>query len=299
MNLLELTGRDKNHLVQLCLPIEKSKGRLSFPVMGSIKYDGVYGLIVVSGDDVHIFSRTGEEFTSLEHLKEEARYLKTDRPYVYIAELYNKYYPQPTVSGWCRDTKEQHPGVVACIHDCMPLEDFIKGYCPIPFAERQQKLKSIKTEIKYPYYNTVFVIQHTLEDMNDLMAYTQFIWDNGGEGVVAVPCDAPYQAGKRNVSMVKLKKGVSYDLLVVNIQEGKGKFERMVGNLVCQDRNGKIINVGSGLTETERKAWYKKPEGIIGKIVTISAMEVSTKGVLREPRFKEIRHDKCEEDAIC
>ena len=136
------------------------------------------------------------------------------------------------------------------------------------------------------------------DTLEELKAYTQFIWDEGGEGTVAVPCNATYQAGKRNATMVKLKEGVSFDLRVVNIQEGKGKFEKMVGNLVCQDKNGKLINVGSGLNDTERKAWYKKPEGIIGKIVSVSAMAISSKGVLREPRFKEIRHDKYEEDVI-
>lgn len=72
----------------------------------------------------------------------------------------------------------------------------------------------------------------------------------------------------------------------------------MAGALVCQFRDDKTITVGTGLTDDQRKRWWSEffYNEIVGKIVQIDAMAESTKGVLREPRFKGIRHDKTEGD---
>lgn len=302
MNLIELTGRDKNHLVQLCLPIEKAKGKLEFPVLASEKLDGVYGLIVVKDKVVKIFSRTGEEYLSLKHIKDELVALVGHLDnIVLIAELYNPKLDQPTISGACRDTKHQHLEIGAYIHDMMTLEEFVAGRTTNNFNLRYRNLRLVfhATEKFIELKHIYLVPQGYIENRDQLDFFAQRIWSQGGEGAVAITLNSQYQAGKRNASMVKLKEGVSFDLRVVNIQEGLGKFEHMVGNLICQDATGKQVNVGSGLSNVERKAWYKKPEAIIGKIVQVSAMAISTKGVLREPRFKGIRHDKQQEDTIC
>lgn len=72
----------------------------------------------------------------------------------------------------------------------------------------------------------------------------------------------------------------------------------MTGALVCQFRDGKEVVVGTGLTDAQRKRWWSEffYDEVVGKIVQIDAMTESTKGVLREPRFKGIRHDKTEGD---
>lgn len=71
IDICKLVGRDKHHLVQLCLPYEKLKAPLSFPALASEKLDGVFAFAVIQDTEVHIFSRTGEEYKSLEHLKPE------------------------------------------------------------------------------------------------------------------------------------------------------------------------------------------------------------------------------------
>ena len=152
--------------------------------------------------------------------------------------------------------------------------------------------------VQNPYLH--LVEQRHITNEKALFAMAESIWAAGGEGVVARPEFAGYYPGKRNQYMVKLKKGVSFDLKVVALEEGTGKYKGCTGKLVCQDRNGKKIKVGSGLNDEQRRTWWS-PFGydcIIGKIVQIDAMAVSTKGVLREPRFKGIRLDKTEVDAI-
>lgn len=58
--------------------------------------------------------------------------------------------------------------------------------------------------------------------------------------------------------MLKVKKGISYDLKVLSLQEGTGKYKGMAGALVCQFRDDKTITVGTGLTDDQRKRWWSE-----------------------------------------
>lgn len=298
-DICKLVGRDKNHLVQLCLPIEKLKGTIKFPVLASEKLDGVFAFAYVTNNTCFIYSRTGEEYFSLNHLKAELWELaKVSQCNIIIFEAYAQGVPQPTISGWCRDTKKQHTEVDAYIHDILPFEDFKNGYAELPFIDRNAHLRWCYQQIA-PFHLHL-IEQRELHNYVALTNMAEAIWAKGGEGVVVRGVFSGYEPGKRNASMVKVKKGVSYDLIVMAVEEGTGKYQNAVGKLVCHDRNGKVVKVGSGLTDEQRRTWWS-PFGydeIIGKVVQVDAMAISSKGILREPRFKGIRHDKKEVDAI-
>lgn len=297
--MCKITGRDKQHLVQLCLYYEHLKTPLVFPVLASEKLDGVFAFAYVTGRDCFIYSRTGEEYKSLEHLKAELWELaqKTQMSII-IFEAYAPGVPQPTISGWCRDTKKQHVEVDAYIHDILTLEDFISGDTTLNYGERTDYLK--RTFNDYTSSHLHLIEQRCIYNTEALNELTQAIWAAGGEGVVVRGMFSGYAPGKRNATMVKIKQGVSFDLRVVALEEGTGKYKNHVGKLVCRDGKGKIIKVGSGLTDRQRFEWWSPflYDEIVGKIVQIDAMAISTKGVLREPRFKGIRRDKVEEDII-
>lgn len=298
-DICKVVKRDKHHLVQLCLPYEHLKAPLAFPVLASEKLDGVFAFAYVTTNNCFIYSRTGEEYKSLEHLKGELWELsQAAQMEIIIFEAYAPGVPQPTISGWCRDTKKQHTEVDAYIHDIMSLEDFTDGDATLTYGERVDYLRSIfKT---YAASHLHLIEQRIIYNDAALNEMATAIWASGGEGVVARPMFSGYAPGKRNDTMVKLKQGVSFDLLVTAVEEGTGKYKNHVGKLICRDRNGKTIKVGSGLTDRQRSDWWS-PFGydeIVGKIVQIDAMAISSKGILREPRFKGIRIDKQEADII-
>ena len=297
-NICELVGRDKHHLVQLCLPIERVNGKLKFPMLASEKLDGVFCLAVVLDGKCYIYSRTGEEYLSLNHLKGGFCSLaRLSQLAVFIFEAYAPGLPQPTISGFCRDTKGQHPRISAYVHDAMTLEDFRTGDTDGYYA-RYVYLQSLFMQHDSYLY---LIAQKEVYSLEHLQKYADYMIENGCEGVVAREEFSSYQAGKRNKSMIKVKKGVSFDLKVVALEEGEGKYKCHCGKLVCEDSKGIKVRVGSGLTDEQRKLWWSAhgSSEILGKIVQIDAMAVSTKGVLREPRFKGIRTDKVEVDTIC
>lgn len=301
LDICKLVGRDKRHLVQLCLPLEKVKGTINFPVVASEKLDGVFCLAYVLNSECFIYSRTGEVYTSLEHLKHELIALaKGAQCEIIIFEAYAEGVSQPTISGWCRDTKKQHLEVEAYVHDMLMFTEFYKCETDCGYADRYDYMRFIFNcldNLKYIH----LVDAELVHSYSALMRMAEDIWSRGGEGVVYRDFFAGYMAGKRNSTMVKVKKAVSFDLKVIAVKEGTGKYEGSTGYLICQDRKGKKVKVGSGLTDEQRRTWWS-PWGydeIVGKIVQIDAMKVSSKGVLREPRFKGIRYDKTEADEIC
>ena len=125
----------------------------------------------------------------------------------------------------------------------------------------------------------------------------------GGEGIMINLASASYNH-KRTDQLLKFKQVQSIDMQVKYIEEGRGKYEGMVGALICacERDDGTIVeaSVGSGLTDEQRGEWMYFPEKIIGKIVEVQYFSLSqdskNKGSelysLRFPRLKGIRTDK-------
>jgi len=92
------------------------------------------------------------------------------------------------------------------------------------------------------------------------------------------------------------------DVLCKNVLEGTGKNVGKLGSITIQfEHEGKTYecNCGSGFSDEEREAYYKQPELIVGKIVTVGYFEISKNASgdcgLRFPTWKSIiRHDKNE-----
>ena len=125
----------------------------------------------------------------------------------------------------------------------------------------------------------------------------------GAEGIMLNISDAPYEQ-KRSSSLLKCKNVQTMDMLVVDIFEGKGKYENQCGGLICKliTASGDVISceVGTGLSDAEREEFWSNSDLIIGKVVEIGYHEkcqsASTFGTrqysLRFPRFIKIRSDK-------
>lgn len=289
MNLCNLLKVDEAHLVQKVKNYDGMK--IKFPCIVQEKYDGVYCIACWCDGKVHIFSRTGKEYLSLNHLKEELDiFMRETNRSIVIFEAYAWGVDQPTISGWCRDEKEQHTDVVAIVHDCLTVDEYF-GRVKTSYAHRfGDRL------LLYRYDHLVFPDCIDVYDTITIWELATQVWSDGGEGVIIRNPYAPYARGERNNELMKLKRSITYDLEVVDVAEGQGKYKGMLGKLVLRWKNGKTISVGSGLTDKERKAFWEDKGAILGKIVEVTAMKESTEGVLREPRYKGIRHDKTEAD---
>ena len=295
INIVELSGRKKDKLIQFAIDLGKVKQeKLRFPMLISTKFDGCYCLALKHQGIVTVYSRTGEVYTSMKHIETELSKIMLDDSII-IFESYAENTVQSTISGWCRDTKVQHSELSAYCHTLLSLDEFINGG-KVSFEDSSKILcNKILTNDDLDYTVICSVQQTPVNSMEEAMKLTQEVWDDQGEGCVLRDPSAVFQGGKRNPSIIKVKQGLSFDLEVIGVYEGTGKYKNILGGLQCRWRDGGIINI-SGMTDEQRKIWWIQPWQIIGKIVQVDAMTLSSKGLLREPRFKGIRHDKFEGD---
>jgi DNA ligase-1 len=98
------------------------------------------------------------------------------------------------------------------------------------------------------------------------------------------------------VSWLKLKPYIEVSLTVVGTEEGTGKNLGRLGALIVEGvDDGKLINtnVGSGLTDADRIAYWAGRDSLIGNIVELRADAVTQNQdgsySLRFPRFKGFR----------
>ena len=130
-------------------------------------------------------------------------------------------------------------------------------------------------------------------------SYNKDLWDKlfdevanrGGEGIVAKRETSFYAYGKCNADLLKLKLECTVDCLAVEVEIGTGEKGNLSVTLISQRKNG--IKVRTVINAHKyQKILMETPEVIIGKVVTIKAMEEYPDKQLRQPVFMYPRPDK-------
>jgi len=139
---------------------------------------------------------------------------------------------------------------------------------------------------------------------SELDRWLDVIVAQGGEGVMLRDPDAPYHhsknSGDRKPYLLKYKKVKTCDLRIIGWNEGKGKYEGVIGSFICAD-DAKTLRVSvAGMTDAIR---MQDPNKWIGQIVEVAYFDISKSASnamysLQFPRIKEVRYDKTETTTI-
>lgn len=262
------------------------------------KYDGWYGSMLLSpaAHTPIINSRAGRSIPSVTWLAEVITTRYHQLP------SFIKQHGRLVFEILLRDVKEfselngilnRSKGDCAAKEAYLRVHDFIPhGGEKLPFEHRYKLAEDVVKDLAL---DRVFMEDYILVSPNkrSWQACAERVWDNGGEGVILKRAKAPYQEGKRNADLMKIKLEESYDLLVVGVERGDedGKYANTLGALLCVSKDGTVHKV-SGMKDTQRYEWWNTPTEIVGKVIEVRAMCKLDNGSLREPRFKAIRHDK-------
>lgn len=124
--------------------------------------------------------------------------------------------------------------------------------------------------------------------------YSKKLVNEGWEGVMCIDPKSKYQAGKRVNYSVKLKYRKTADLLCIDVVAGEigSKYENSIGALVLQDSEGRIVSVGSGLDDKDRKP--ELADYYIGKIIEIEYEQIMDTYI--QPVYVQVRLDKVSGD---
>lgn len=131
---------------------------------------------------------------------------------------------------------------------------------------------------------TQFVPVHKIKDTDHMEQMLEQVILENGEGLILRNPDSPYIFGRTN-NLLKVKPVDDMEVEIIDHEEGDGRNEKRLGALICKLDNGRIVRVGSGLTDQLRE----NPPSI-GNKITIAYMGLTDSGIPRHPIYKGIRN---------
>jgi len=151
------------------------------------------------------------------------------------------------------------------------------------FAERVDRMQVIVGKANVPWLQVIE--QHPAVNRENLKKLLARVVRQGGEGLMLHRADAPYEAG-RSDTLLKLKPALDAEGVVVRHLPGKGKYEGMMGALEIRLADGKLLRLGSGFSDIQRK---NPPP--LGAVVTYRYRDLTANDVPRFATFVRVREE--------
>lgn len=276
------------------------EGRLTGKRRIEVKLDGVRVITIVYPDGrVDQFSRNGKELLNFGHVKEQLSLNASTltEPMVLDGEIMSSSFQDLMKQVHRKDNVEAQDAVLY-LFDALPLKDFERGRCEIKQQDRSYWLTQwIDNKLNRAMANVQY-LDHAVLDLDTeegqrlYSMYNKSAIENGYEGIMIKDLDAPYLC-KRSWNWAKLKPFIEVSLEVIDVEEGTGRNEGRTGALVCRgvdDGKSITVNVGSGLSDSDRDIIWRDRASVVGQIAEIRADAVTQNQdgtySLRFPRFK-------------
>src|SRR5690606_25508575 len=221
------------------------------------KYDGCNCVVVKAANAVEhitIFSRTGEEVVSANHIKEALAAAPFAPIGVYLGEYWHPTIDQPTVSGMFRKkdgTQYTEPFFV--VFDFVSIGEWEQGFSELTYLDRVGRLPATLSKIeecKAPFFlaeSQGFLVDQELSPMEA----ARLLCESGPyDGLILRKPSGTWTKGDKGTKgeVIKIKPTLTLDLRVlrINVAEGE-KTGREVYTVVVDLGEGKEQEVGSGV----------------------------------------------------
>jgi len=296
-------GFIKTFSVMLAKKFEEHQHKIKGNFVVSEKKDGNRVVVIKDNGIIKSFSRQGKPYEGLQEIESDILGLPIDN-IVFDGELIAdiegstiEVYAETTSKA--RSKGSNKTGLVFHIFDVLDLKEFQNGKSLSKCVARKSRLSNIFETYDLPHCREVKSL-YIGGDLNEVGKWMSWATEQGLEGLM-VNMDMPYIC-KRSDVILKVKVFNDADVKCLAVLPGTGKYEGMLGAITIQfEHEGKLYecNCGSGFSDEERKTYYKQPELITGKIVTVGYFEVSKNSNgsygLRFPTWEgKIRHEMTE-----
>ena len=151
------------------------------------------------------------------------------------------------------------------------------------FAERVEQMLAIVAKANVPWLQVIE--QRPAVNRENLKKWLARVVKQGGEGLMLHRADALYETG-RSDTLLKLKPALDAEGIVVLHLPGKGKYEGMLGALEIRLADGKLLRLGSGFSDEQRK---NPPQP--GAVVTYRYRDLTANGLPRFATFLRVREE--------
>jgi len=291
---------------------------IKWPCIVTEKLDGVRRILIKENGVCRLYSRSGHEDTGLVDILTEAAYLPDNR--VYDGELLAEGTFKDSVAlrqatNALASPKGIKRGLSCNLFDMMPVEEFYAGKSDDNALSRKLLLGATLMDDSiqhlgfddWPMYIASYGIHQDLQhiksvpilgfvkNMVEVEPIVAEIWARGGEGVMLNTAEGYYEI-KRSKDLLKVKHTKEYKLKVVDMMEGTGKYEDMLGALIVEYKVPRLktgikaddtlnsmyeydvykLGVGTGFTDAQRRAIWDAKVMYIGKYIEIDTFGEST-----------------------
>ena len=177
------------------------------------------------------------------------------------------------------------PDIEFVMFDYIPLEDFYKGYSPIPFIDRLNKTVKyiekmrdtlgsdihVKSITERPFWHEGTVTHDMLIDLVNEC-------DRQGKEGIMINSSMGSWEGKRSDKILKLKKNLIADVRIIGFVAGEGKHKGRLGALEVEFgyKNKKnVCSIGTGFSDEEREEIWQNQKDYLGKIIEVNYQKIT------------------------
>lgn len=258
----------------------KNLSAIKYPAFAQTKLDGMFANIIVDVENqkVRYVSRQGKEINIYGSLEKELLKIKASENFVLTGELLvwdkenNKPLSRKIGNGiLMRDDKtaDELDAIRTVVWDIIPYKDFIQGKYEVPYKARYNVLDKIFNSV-----DKIKVVDNKIVNtIEEALALFEEKYAQGEEGIIVKEQNLIWKDGKPK-GCVKIKSEKETDLRCVGFDEGSGAYVGMLGAIKCQSEDGLlIVDVGTGLTEENRKEFWNNKDKYLNKILTVKYNE--------------------------
>jgi len=285
--------------VQQSYNLEKSPLKENEWFSLSQKLNGVRGTFFEN----KILSRQGKEFSGLEHIIGDITQLfPKPGDWVLDGELVrintdglpdNENFRIGT--GILSQDERDKRAIQMIVFDILPKREFAEGESELLYKDRLAFLTEIREKIEnlgLRYISTVEVLYYG-DDVSMIDHFLEKMVREDKEGLM-LNRDSKYYC-KRHSGILKVKRFYTIDLKVISVEEGANRLLGKLGAFVV-DYNGNKLNVGSGMSDEQREAFWNVRDKLPGRVIEVKYKEESSdkktgQNSLQFPIFVSLREE--------
>lgn len=268
----------------------------------SYKLDGLRCVALREDSGWHLYSRTGKEFFTVEHIKPQLENLYTDHGWTFFdGELYKHGLPFEEIQGPIMAfTKGQVEDMDYHIFVAGDAEKFLLNIEP----------NHVDPVVEFEHVNSpnVYFVTKGIVKEEEIYSALEEAFEQGYEGIMLRNPDHLYDY-KRSNALLKLKStddadnqqgetisdcvviDVEYNDRFPVVEEGVLSYKRLLNKLWVLQDNGVKCKVGSGYTLDFRRLYTDNHFDLIGKVIEVQHQNWGSNGRMRFPRLIRIRED--------